>query len=65
MTRHWTFWGFCLFAAVGAFYLLTEHRNHVLDYLPYVLLMACPLMHLFHAHGGHRHGERKSEGTLP
>jgi hypothetical protein len=23
---------------------------------PYLLLLACPLMHLFHVHGGHRHG---------
>jgi hypothetical protein len=52
----WIFWGF---AAVGAFYLLTEHRGHLLDYLPYVLLMACPLMHLFHGHGGHGRHEEK------
>ena len=55
MKASWTtlaFWGF---AAVGAYYLLTEHRAHVIDYLPYVLLLACPLMHLFHGHGGHKH----------
>ncbi len=46
----WIFWGF---AAVGAYYLITEHRAHLIDYLPFVLLMACPLMHLFHSHGGH------------
>ena len=58
----WIFWAF---AAVGAFYLVTEHRAHLLDYLPYVLLMACPLMHLFHRHGGHHdHGkeDRKPKG---
>ena len=40
MKTSWTtlaFWGF---AAVGAYYLLTEHRAHVIDYLPYVLLLA-------------------------
>ena len=47
----WVFW---VFAAVGAYYLFTEHRPHLLDYLPYILLMACPLMHLFHGHG-HNH----------
>jgi hypothetical protein len=53
----WVFWAF---AAVGAYYLLTEHRAHLLDYLPYVLLMACPLMHFF-GHGSHnqRHHEAK------
>ncbi len=46
----WIAWGF---AAVGAYYLLTEHRAHLIDYLPFVLLLACPLMHLFHGHGSH------------
>ena len=40
---------------VGGFYLLTEHTAHVLGALPYLLLLACPLMHLF-MHHGHRHG---------
>jgi hypothetical protein len=56
--KRWLFW---IFAAVGAYYLITEHRAHLLDYLPYVLLMACPLMHLFHRHGGHRHDEQRHE----
>jgi hypothetical protein len=38
-------------AAVGA-YLLWNHSGHVLAAAPYLLLLACPLMHLF----GHRHG---------
>lgn len=41
-------------AALGA-YLLAYHLNHVALALPYLLLMACPLMHLF-GHGGHGHG---------
>lgn len=59
----WAFWGF---AAVGAYYLITEHRAHLIDYLPYVLLLACPLMHLFHGHGGHggRH-ESRDESSKP
>ena len=51
----WLFW---IFAAIGAYYLATEHREHLIDYLPYVLLLACPLMHIFghkHGQGGHRH----------
>jgi hypothetical protein len=52
---------FWMFAAVGAYYLITEHRAHLLDYLPYILLMACPLMHLFHRHGGHHHDEDSKE----
>ncbi|WP_205833110.1 DUF2933 domain-containing protein [Azohydromonas caseinilytica] len=38
---------------IGGFYLLREHWGHVAGYWPYLLLLACPLMHLFHGHGGH------------
>lgn len=48
-------WVFLGFIAVAAFFLLTEHTAHVLGVLPYLLLAACPLMHLF-MHHGHRHG---------
>ena len=41
-------------AAIGAFYLLREHWNHVAGNWIYLLLLACPLMHFFHGgHGGH------------
>jgi len=45
----------CGFLAVGAFFLITEHTAHVFGALPFLLLAACPLMHLFmhHGHGGH------------
>ena len=37
-----------------AFFVLREHWQHVVGNLPYLLLLACPLMHLFgHGHGGH------------
>jgi hypothetical protein len=44
--------------AVGAYFLLTRHFDHVLQAVPYLLLLACPLMHVFgHQHGknGHQH----------
>ena len=46
------------FVAVAAFYLWTDHRVHVLaavPFLPYLIFLACPLMHLFMhlGHGGH------------
>lgn len=46
---------FIVFAAVAAFYLLAEHRLHVFGALPFLLLLACPLMHVF-MHRGHDHG---------
>ena len=40
---------------IGGFYLLREHWGHVAGLWPYLLLLGCPLMHLF-GHGGHGHG---------
>ncbi len=50
----WVLWGFL---AIAAFFLLTEHRAHVFGVLPFLLLLACPLMHMFmhRGHGGHHH----------
>jgi hypothetical protein len=48
---------FCLIALAGLA-LVIDHRSHVLGTLPYLLLLACPLMHLRHA-GLHGHA------TLP
>lgn len=45
-------WAFLVFASIGAFFLLVEHRAHVLPWLPWLILAACPLMHVF-MHGGH------------
>ena len=43
------------FAVVAAYFLWTEHRAHVIQYLPWGLLALCPLMHRFmhRGHGGH------------
>ena len=41
--------------AVGGFYLVTEHTAHLFGALPYLLILACPLMHVF-MHRGHGHG---------
>lgn len=48
---------------VGLYYLLTEHLTHVTQAIPYLFLLACPLMHLFgHRHGGHHHHDKESDG---
>ena len=52
------FWGFIL---VGGFFLVTEHRAHLFGVLPFLLLAACPLMHLFHHHGSHGHGDHDGD----
>ena len=43
------------FGVVGGVLLLAEHRMHVLPFLPWLILAACPLMHVFmhRGRGGH------------
>jgi hypothetical protein len=69
--EHVSFWRtrsglvFCGFLVIAAFFLITEHSAHValaVPYLPWLLILACPLMHLF-MHGGHHgHGGGPTHG---
>jgi hypothetical protein len=49
-----------LVAVATSVYLYVAHKDHVLALLPFAVLAACPLMHMFmhrgHGHGGHSHG---------
>lgn len=42
--------------AIGGILLFTEHRAHALGAGLFLLLLACPLLHMF-MHGGHGHGD--------
>jgi len=44
---------FAAFGLIALFFLFTEHRAHLFGWLPFLLLLACPLLHMFHGHGGH------------
>lgn len=44
------------FLVISAFFLFSEHRAHFLGFLPYLLLLLCPIFHLF-MHGGHDGGQ--------
>jgi hypothetical protein len=50
--RNWSSYAFIGFLAVAGFFLLTEHRAHLLGVLPFLILLACPLLHFAH-HGRH------------
>ena len=41
--------------SAGLFWLLREHWGHALGLAPYLLFLACPILHFF-MHRGHGHG---------
>ena len=43
------------FVAAAGYFLWTEHRAHVIQFLPWIIFLMCPLMHVF-MHGGHGGG---------
>jgi hypothetical protein len=59
--------GFVALGAIAAYFLLTEHRAHLFSALPFVLLLACPLLHVFmhRGHGGHARGGNDSAQSAP
>jgi hypothetical protein len=63
-------WVLIGFLGIAAFLLIVEHRTHVFGWLSsygiWLLLLACPLMHVFmhrgHGHGGHGNQARRDPG---
>lgn len=65
---YWTsLHGLATLVLVGAalYFLFVEHGPHVLPYLPYLIILLCPLMHIFmhKSHGGQGHGEQHQQGA--
>lgn len=52
------------FLAIIGFFLVTEHWAHLYGYWPYILLLACPLLHMF-GHGGHGEHGSNDNGSKP
>ena len=60
-----------IFLIIAAFFLIAEHRAHLSGWFSsygiWLVLLACPLMHLFmhggHGHGGHGSSEASNEST--
>jgi len=51
------------FLAIAGFFLWQEHRAHLLGFLPYLLLLACPLLHVFMHRGHGGHGDHGAKGS--
>lgn len=58
--------GLIVLGAIAAYFLLSEHRAHFFGALPFLLLLACPLMHIFmhHGHGG-QGGRQQPDTSAP
>lgn len=50
-----------VFLGTGGFIIWSGHQGHVVGILPYLLLLACPLMHvLMHSgHTEHKHDQNR------
>lgn len=57
---------FLAFGVIAAILLWQEHQAHILGIIPYLFILACPLLHIFMhgGHGGHgKHGRDASNGS--
>ena len=43
------------------YFLLTEHRAHFFGALPYLILLLCPVMHIFMHRGHGSHGDKQAD----
>tara|TARA_R110002167_G_scaffold208253_1_gene412295 strand:+ start:18672 stop:18998 length:327 start_codon:yes stop_codon:yes gene_type:complete len=65
-----SFWlsrrGLAAISLIGfaSYFLLMEHSQHLFEYLPFLILLLCPLMHLF-MHGGHGHKQGATDNAKP
>ena len=55
--------GWLMLAGIAAWFLWTEHRAHLFGALPWLVLLACPLMDVFMHRGHHEHHGRGAEPT--
>ncbi|WP_420389495.1 DUF2933 domain-containing protein [Marinobacter sp.] len=56
-----------IFAVIALVLLWGEHKVHLLGALPWLILLACPLIHVFMhgghgSHGGHDHQSEPQPG---
>lgn len=50
----------CFFFCIIIFLLVMEHWVHIYPFLPWLILLVCPLMHMFH-HGGHKKSNKNEK----
>ena len=57
-----SFHGLATLILIGAalYFIFIEHGEHVLPYLPFLIILLCPLMHIF-MHKNHSENNRRAE----
>ena len=55
--------GLLVFGGIALYFLLSEHRAHFFGALPFLFLLACPLMHVFMHHGHSSHSSHSANTT--
>lgn len=53
--------GLVVIGSAAAYFLWSEHLAHIVGALPFLLLLACPLMHVFMQGGHGHHGQSKPD----
>ncbi len=56
-------WVLSLSLAILGAYLLWTHTGHVVSALPYLILLLCPLMHVFGHRHGHEHANQREQSN--
>ncbi len=47
--------------ALALYALFVEHAEHILPFVPYLVLLLCPLMHVFMHKGHHHHSDNDQD----
>ncbi len=56
------FWALLVLCASAVIFLFIEYKAYVLRFLPYMIFLLCPVMHIFmHRHHGSNHGDHSGE----
>lgn len=58
-------WVAILLIAFATYFLFMEHRAHLIEFLPFAILLLCPVMHLFmhRGHGHHHEGKDRDSSS--
>ncbi len=58
-------WGLIVLLVIIGAYLVIDHGQHLLPYLPFTFLLGCLVMHLFMhgGHGSHEHDHDQSKSS--